>query len=454
MAARDELGARRRGAGAGRRRRAADVDRRRSRPSCGVCDAHRRAGHRGRRPQRRVRRVGARVRRRRARPDRAGRHRRRRRRRRASSTSWPARSATSRTSCRTDHGLTVGHWPQSIDLATVGGWLACRGAGQYSTRYGKIEDMVVGLEVVLADGTRRPHRRRARAPPSGPTSPSCSSAPRARSASSPGARLRAHPVPPAERRAAYRLRLVRRRARRVPAHPAPRRHAGRAAPLRRRRGRARPRRRRHAAACCSCSTRATRLIVDATMAVVDRGVRRRRRRRRRPRRAGRRLARPPQRRRRRSRRSSRKGFVVDTMEIAGAVVAGCPAIYDDARDAADRRAAARWSPAAHQSHTYPDGACLYFTFAGAPAARRARGDLRRAVGRRPRGPCSADGGAAQPPPRRRPQPRPASWPRRSAPASTCSRRSRQALDPNGILNPGKLGLPVAVRAAAVAGRAD
>ena len=37
-------------------------------------------------------------------------------------------------------------------ISTVGGWLACRGAGQYSTRYGKIEDMVVGLEVALADG--------------------------------------------------------------------------------------------------------------------------------------------------------------------------------------------------------------------------------------------------------------------------------------------------------------
>ena len=49
-------------------------------------------------------------------------------------------------------GYTLGHWPQSMDLSTVGGWLACRGAGRYSTRYGKIEDMVIGLEVVLADG--------------------------------------------------------------------------------------------------------------------------------------------------------------------------------------------------------------------------------------------------------------------------------------------------------------
>jgi len=54
---------------------------------------------------------------------------------------------------RGDHGVTLGHWPQSMDLSTVGGWLACRGAGQYSNRYGKIEDMVLGLEVVLADGS-------------------------------------------------------------------------------------------------------------------------------------------------------------------------------------------------------------------------------------------------------------------------------------------------------------
>jgi alkyldihydroxyacetonephosphate synthase len=50
------------------------------------------------------------------------------------------------------HSMTLGHWPQSIELSTVGGWLACRSAGQYSTRYGKIEDMVMGLEVALADG--------------------------------------------------------------------------------------------------------------------------------------------------------------------------------------------------------------------------------------------------------------------------------------------------------------
>ncbi len=50
-------------------------------------------------------------------------------------------------------GMTLGHWPQSIEISTVGGWVACRSSGQYSTRYGKIEDMITGLEVVLADGT-------------------------------------------------------------------------------------------------------------------------------------------------------------------------------------------------------------------------------------------------------------------------------------------------------------
>lgn len=52
-----------------------------------------------------------------------------------------------------EHGLTVGHYPQSFALSTVGGWVASRGSGQYSTRYGTIADMVAGLEVVRADGT-------------------------------------------------------------------------------------------------------------------------------------------------------------------------------------------------------------------------------------------------------------------------------------------------------------
>jgi alkyldihydroxyacetonephosphate synthase len=64
-------------------------------------------------------------------------------------------------------GFTCGHLPQSLHMSTVGGWAACRSAGQSSTRYGKIEDMVLGLEVVLPDGRLlrvRPAARRAVGP--------------------------------------------------------------------------------------------------------------------------------------------------------------------------------------------------------------------------------------------------------------------------------------------------
>jgi alkyldihydroxyacetonephosphate synthase len=51
-----------------------------------------------------------------------------------------------------DAGYSMGHFPQSIELSTVGGWVATRAAGQYSTRYGCIEDILLALEVVLPDG--------------------------------------------------------------------------------------------------------------------------------------------------------------------------------------------------------------------------------------------------------------------------------------------------------------
>ncbi len=49
-------------------------------------------------------------------------------------------------------GLTIGLWPQSIELSTVGGWVATRASGQFSTAYGSIEDLVFALEAVLPDG--------------------------------------------------------------------------------------------------------------------------------------------------------------------------------------------------------------------------------------------------------------------------------------------------------------
>lgn len=57
-------------------------------------------------------------------------------------------------------GLTVGHFPSSILCSTVGGWLAARGAGQCSSRYGKIEDMTVSADAVLGNGGRARFQRR------------------------------------------------------------------------------------------------------------------------------------------------------------------------------------------------------------------------------------------------------------------------------------------------------
>ena len=50
-------------------------------------------------------------------------------------------------------GFTTGHYPQSLPLASLGGLVATRSIGQFSTLYGGIEDVIVGLEAVLADGT-------------------------------------------------------------------------------------------------------------------------------------------------------------------------------------------------------------------------------------------------------------------------------------------------------------
>jgi alkyldihydroxyacetonephosphate synthase len=49
-------------------------------------------------------------------------------------------------------GLTTGHSPQSKPVAQLGGLVATRSIGQFSTLYGGIEDMVVGLECVFPDG--------------------------------------------------------------------------------------------------------------------------------------------------------------------------------------------------------------------------------------------------------------------------------------------------------------
>ena len=105
---------------------------------------------------------------------------------------------------RADHCVTLGHWPQSMALSTVGGWLACRSAGQLSNRYGKIEDMVIGLDVVLADGTVV-HTGGAPRAATGPDLNQVFVGSEGTLGVITGARLRVHPVPRATRTAAYGL---------------------------------------------------------------------------------------------------------------------------------------------------------------------------------------------------------------------------------------------------------
>ncbi|MEU8141995.1 FAD-binding oxidoreductase [Nonomuraea sp. NPDC048901] len=50
------------------------------------------------------------------------------------------------------HGLTLGHFPQSYEYATLGGFAAARSSGQASAGYGRFDDMVVGLTVATPSG--------------------------------------------------------------------------------------------------------------------------------------------------------------------------------------------------------------------------------------------------------------------------------------------------------------
>jgi alkyldihydroxyacetonephosphate synthase len=333
---------------------------------------------------------------------------------------------------RSEHGATLGHWPQSVALSTVGGWLACRSAGQLSTRYGKIEDMVLGLDVVLADGRRITTGGAPRAAV-GPDLDQLFVGSEGTLGIITGARLRLHPAPRAERRAAYSFASfadgidAMRRVLQRGATPAVLRlydpveadrtyHTGERALL-------------------LVLDEGDAGMVDATMAIVDDCC---------------------------SSGSGAaddtghvqhwlekrndvaalealisRGYVVDTMEVAGRW-AQLPAIYE-ATLAAMQGVEGTIAASAHQSHSYTDGGCLYFTFAaktepddrdryyrevwdaGTRAVLASGGVLSHHHGvglHRGRFVAEALG-----------------------PAFDVLVATKQALDPNGVLNPGKLGLP-------------
>lgn len=330
-----------------------------------------------------------------------------------------------------DRGYTCGHFPQSFDISTVGGWVACRGAGQYSTRYGKIEDMVVGLEVALADGTvvRTGGAPRAAV---GPDLTSLFVGSEGTLGVITRVWLRIHPRPTAAVRAAYSFptfmdgveacRWILRRGatpavlRLYDGPESARGHGGdgtqcvllvfdEADPA-------------VIAATAAIVAEECRAAAELDAALVDKWM------------AHRNDTSALQ-------GLTRKGFVVDTMEIA-APWSALERIFDDACDALLAVPHAR-AATCHLSHSYGDGACLYFTFAATPPAAdvestyvalwdagtravlAAGGNLSHHHGvgiNRARFVAEALG-----------------------PAFGVLTAMKHALDPTGILNPGKLGLP-------------
>jgi alkyldihydroxyacetonephosphate synthase len=331
---------------------------------------------------------------------------------------------------RTQHGVTLGHWPQSIALSTVGGWVACRSAGQYSTRYGKIEDMVIGLEVALASGELIRTGGRAPRSASGPDLTQLFVGSEGTLGVVTEARLRLHPLPAHEARSAWSFdsfedgldacrRILRRGATPAVLRLYDHRESKRSFDLEG----------RHALVVLDEGDEA---IVDATMrvvadecasaqreddALVERWL---------------------------HHRNDVSGLadainrdvVVDTCEVA-ARWSVLPALYRDAVDAI-KAVPGAWVASAHQSHAYTDGACLYFTFAGQREgdpdgfyadAWRAVTETTLAAG----GALSHHHGVGLHRGQFMEEALGTSFPTLVA--------LKRTLDPNGILNPGKLGLP-------------
>jgi len=333
-------------------------------------------------------------------------------------------------SLRTDHGLTLGHWPQSVALSTVGGWLACRSAGQLSTRYGKIEDMVLGLDVALADG-RQISTGGAPRSAVGPDLNQLFVGSEGTLGIITGARLRLHPAPTHERRAAFGFASF---AEGIDAMRRILQRGGTPAVLRLYDP-------AEADRTYKTGDRALLLVldegdvaeVDGTMELVAETC------------SGghpedvEHVAHWLEHRNDVAALEAliSRGYVVDTMEVVGRW-RDLPAIYGATLEALNA-IEGTVSASAHQSHSYTDGGCLYFTFAakvepddrdryyrtawdiGSRAVLAAGGALSHHHGvglNRSRFVAEALG-----------------------PAFDVLVATKAALDPNGILNPGKLGLP-------------
>ena len=333
---------------------------------------------------------------------------------------------------RSSFGKTLGHWPQSIDLSTVGGWLACRGAGQFSNRYGKIEDMVVGLDVVLADG----RQLRTGGVPRQAVGPDLNQVfvgSEGTLGVITGARLRVHESPVETATAAWAfaafddaLDFLRRVARRGLMPAVLRLYDATEAERTYKTGE------RHLVLAYDEGDPA---IVSAAMRLVEEEAK------------GAEPMDPSLVDHWLEKRNDvaalealiSRGFVVDTMEITG-LWADLPRIYRDTV-AAISAVPGTLAASAHQSHSYPEGGCLYFTFAGKVEADERDAYYRAAwdAGQRT---VLANGGSLS---------------HHHGIGLNRSRYVRDALgaaydvlvilkrglDPHGVLNPGKLGLPSA-----------
>jgi alkyldihydroxyacetonephosphate synthase len=51
-----------------------------------------------------------------------------------------------------DKGYTLGHFPQSFEYSTLGGWVAARSSGQQSSKYGRIDKILVSLKLITGRG--------------------------------------------------------------------------------------------------------------------------------------------------------------------------------------------------------------------------------------------------------------------------------------------------------------
>ena len=322
--------------------------------------------------------------------------------------------------------------PQSIDLSTVGGWLACRSAGQYSTRYGKIEDIVVGLDVALADGRVIPTGGAPRAAV-GPDLTQLFVGSEGTLGVITGARLRLHPAPRVEQRAAFGfssfgdgIEACRRVLHRGATPAVLRLYDATEAHRSYQTGD------RHVLLALDEGDNE---LVEGVMNVVleecvDAGAERLD-----DELVGRWL----------EHRNDvaalealiSRGFVVDTMEVA-ARWRDLPKMYAEAAQAI-QAVDGTLAASAHLSHSYPDGACLYFTFAGQIEPDRREAYYRAAWDAGTRTVLAAGGALSH---HHGVGLNRARFVREAlGEAFDVLAAVKAALDPHGILNPGKLALP-------------